>query len=273
MIQIFIKNWSFADIMASDFGLIVCKINSDLGVETSSAGSELNFNTVPVKNGNLYLTTDTTYDTVLESTFQVCKYESKKGVIPISEKEQREISRWLNRKQLSILKLYSDTDMFDYAMFEGSFNINKIVLNGDVIGYELHFISNRPFAFGKPIHKTIKANIANYKYNIIDVSDEVGYIYPTKLKIKCLSSGDLTLHNSIEDRTTIIKNCESGEIITFDKFLNISSSNQTHKIQNDFNYIYFRIANSYTSRNNQITISIPCEIIFEYKPVIKGVSL
>ena len=256
-----------------DFGLIICSVDSSDGINVSSAGSEINFNTVSSMHGNIKHVTNTTYDSVLEANIQICKYDCDLGVVALTIDEKREISRWLNRKEPHILKFISKDETYDYAFFEGSFNISEIQSSGDVIGYELHLITNRPFAIGQPVFKKIVASTANYKYRFYDVSDEVGYIYPKSLVIKCLSDGDLTIHNAIENRTTQIKGCKKDEVITCNGSSIISSSLPSHNIPNDFNFRYFRIANSYENRINDLTISIPCEITFEYVPIVKGVGL
>lgn len=110
------------------------------------------------------------------------------------------------------------------------------------------------------------------KLKIIDESDDIGYIYPD-IQIKCLSSGDLKITNSIENRTTIIKNCSTNEVISVDENLNISTSLSSHKLYNDFNFVFFRIANSYENNQNIISVNIPCEITIKYYPVAKGVGL
>ena len=74
-------------------------------------------------------------------------------------------------------------------------------------------------------------------------------------------------------RTTIIKNCTLNEIITFDEYLNMSTTSSGHKLFNDFNFVFFRISNSYNDRNNTISVNLPCEIEIEYYPIVKGVGL
>lgn len=83
--------------------------------------------------------------------------------------------------------------------------------------------------------------------------------------------GNLDIYNSIEDRHTVIKNCSNGEKITFNDNLVMTTSVDPHKIQNDFNYKPFRISNSYESRKNIISSSIPVRITFEYSPYVKVV--
>lgn len=248
-------------------------------METLNVGAELNFNTVSIQHGALSLNTDISYDSVLETTFHVCKIDCQKNTLEeLSIDEQRDISCWLNRKIPRTLRIISDDPTYDYLFFEGTFNLNKVEINGKFIGYELHFVSNRPFALGTPIRVTINATTPNYTYRLYNESDEVGHIYPKRLYIECLADADsLTITNSLENRITEIKNCSKGEIIIIDDLFNISSQMpddmELHKIQNDFNYIYFRIGSSYKNRLNILTISHPCKIIFDYAPIIKGVGL
>lgn len=263
----------YDSISSEEFGLIVC--GGSGGLETSSPIGEINWNTVAIDHGKKYESTQVTYDSVLETTFQALKYDCKiNDFVPIPFEERRKIARWLQRHDDHMLELLGEDEAYDFIQFEGRFNVSEVIINGIVYGYELHFISNRPFAIAKLAHYEINATSANFvSKKIYDMSDETGFIYPKKFKITCNSSGNLEIHNSIEDRRMIINNCSAGEVITFDDSLNISSSLPSHDIQNDFNYSFFRIANSYTDRLNILTISIPCDIVIEYYPVIKGVGL
>ena len=105
----------------------------------------------------------------------------------------------------------------------------------------------------------------------IDISDEIGYIYPN-LKITINQSGDLILENKSQNCKTIIKNCVSGEVITIDGEAHIISSNKVaHKIYNDFNYSFFKIGNNYDDRMNHITASLPCTVEISYVPIVKDI--
>lgn len=271
------KDFVFAGENLRDYGMIICDFDLSAGVKTVTAGSEINWNQVSTNNGTIHLSTNATYDSVLETTFHICKYtvdNNISNIEPLSFHEQRELFRWLNRKEPYLFRLISDEDYTQsYVWFEGSFNISKIEINSKVYGYELHFVANRPFAVGDlEIIKMHFTETNNLSYSFDDESDEIGYIYPKLITIKCKSDGNLTIHNSIEDRTTEIKDCKDGEIITFDEFFNITDS-LNNAIQDRFNFLFFRIANSYTNRKNKVTTSLPCEITIEYYPIIKGVSL
>lgn len=269
-----ITGFIYDGISSEDFNLFVCGDSSG-GIETSSDGTQINWNTVPVNNGRKYEVTQITYDAVLETDFRVVKLNCETHDFEeLSFEERRKIARWLQRRDDHVLQLIGKDEAYDYIQFEGHFTITDLYVNGKHCGYDLHFTNNRPFATGKLVHYDIHANTANYvSKKIYDISDEEGYIYPKKLQITCKASGNLEIHNAIEDRTLVIKNCSAGEVITFDSSLNFTTSLPSHEIQNDFNYSFFRISNSYTDKQNTLTISIPCDITIEYLPIIKGVAL
>lgn len=266
-------DFEYDGIHARDYNLVICYFDSNPGMEPISIGADLNFNMVSSKHGTIHYITDVTYDAVLETTFQVTKYNCKKGFESFSVDECREITRWLNRNEVHLFKPIGDNPAYDYVCYEGVFNIKEILYNDQVIGFELHFISNRPFALGNPVKRIITATTNGYEYIFRDTSDKEGYIYP-KMTIRFTENTDeLVIHNSIEDRKTKLFNCSKDEEITITDTLQISSSLKSHKIQNDFNYVFFRIANTYKNRINKLTISAPCVITLEYSPIVKGVGL
>ena len=119
-------------------------------------------------------------------------------------------------------------------------------------------------------NKSSKGGDNNYKNNthsISDTSHEEGYIYPyTEIIIN--ENGNLNIYNAIEDRNTYIANCVAGEVITMD-YPVILSSISSHNIQNDFNYNFFRIANTFDYSRNDLTVSLPCTIRATYSPIVK----
>lgn len=106
-----------------------------------------------------------------------------------------------------------------------------------------------------------------YKASLNDTSYEEGYIYP-EMEITIKKNGNLMIHNSIENRETYIANCKANEVITFD-YPVIRSSDSSHNIQNDFNWTFFRIANTYDNSRNDLVISLPCSIKIKYSPIVK----
>ena len=249
----------------SDKGLIICKFGSSGGIETISNGSKITFNKVSVLDGSKHHLVSTQYEDCLETTFQVCKNPCCGNDMEISSSEYRELTRWLSRKKFLKFKVLSK-DYID-LYFEASFNISKIEISGKLCGLELEVVTNRPFALKEPRTVVIKNLEQNGTYSLNDTSHEEGHIYPyTEITIN--QSGNLKIHNALEDRSTYIANCVAGEVITMDYPI-IQSSISSHNLHNDFNWNFFRVANTYEDRRNKLTISIPCTIKIKYSPIIK----
>jgi hypothetical protein len=248
----------------SDFGFVICRFGSG-GLDTVSDGSEITFNTVSVQNGAKNELVSTMYESCLETTIQVCKYSCADDIQEITTSEHRQLTRWLNRKRFLKFKLLDEDNIDLYH--EAIINVSRIEVHGRLMGLELSVFTNRPFALKEPKIITINNTTAEGKHSVTDVSHEEGYIYPhTEIVIK--ENGNLNIYNAIEDRHTYIANCVTGEIITMD-YPVIQSSISSHNIQNDFNWNFFRVANTFENSRNDLTISIPCSIKIEYSPIVK----
>jgi hypothetical protein len=258
-------DFSYGDKNLSDFGFILCNFGGSKGLETVSDGCQIAFNTVPVLGGSKHHLISTEYEECLEDTWQICKHSCNGGVQEITESEHREITKWLNRKRFLKLKILDESHIDIY--YEAVFNISKIKIDGMLFGFELEVRTNAPFAFKESRIINIKNTVKDGKYSINDTSYEEGYIYP-KTEITISKDGNLNIYNSIEDRNTYIANCKKGEIITMD-YPVIQSSISSHNIQNDFNWNFFRVANTYENSRNDLTISLPCSIKLEYSPIVK----
>lgn len=251
----------------SDFGFMICSFG-DKGLETISNGSKISFNTTPIFNGSKSLLIQDKYDDNIETSFAICKnpcVTSSRDVEIITSQDESQIMRWLNRKRFKKFRVLQEG--YEDIYFEGSFNVDKYILDGNVVGFELTFTSNRPYAIYEPIIYNFSIPTENSSYVINDISDEIGHIY-AKVKITCKASGDLIIHNSIEDRNTVIKNCTENEVIELDNPI-ITTSLLSHKIQNCFNFNYVRIANTYENTLNKLTFSLPCEVELSYSPIKK----
>ncbi|MBR4590681.1 MAG: hypothetical protein IKO36_08520 [Bacteroidaceae bacterium] len=263
-------DFQYDDLYLSDFGCIICSFDSGGSTETISMGSEISFTKSAVSNGRRYMITDARYDDCIETEFCICKdpdlvndYEDRFFTL----EEQRDIMRWLNRTEMCRFTIVNDE--FIDIFYEGSFNVDKIELNGNVIGMNLRFTSNRPFALGLDLVYSFRISVIGNSYTIQDSSDEIGYVYPDFV-VTLLSGGDLTITNSFDGRQTVINNCVSGEKITM-KNMVIETSNSTHAktIMNDFNFKFPQICNSYNNAKNTYTFSLPCTVSVTYRPVRK----
>lgn len=257
-------DFEYDGLTLSSYGYMICHFDSG-GMNTISNGSQITFNTIPIQNGKERKMTSVSYDEVLSTTIQICKNPCYNKDMAISVDDIRRLSRWLNRTGYKKLFLLEDDEMTN-IYFEGYFNISRIEKDGITVGLELEFTSNRPFGLMKQNKITINAS-ANTVYHIRDKSDVEGFVYP-KMKITMNSSGTFTLHNAIENRTMQIKNCVAGEVITVN-YPVIESSIASHAIQNDFNWEFFRIANTFNQNMNDIKASLSCKIEIEYSPYVK----
>ena len=257
-------DFEYDNLRLSDFGLIICDFDSS-GSKTIAIGSNITFNTVPTIHGLKHELTSSEYGDCLTTTIQICKHPCKNDYEEISILELRDIMRWLNRKEFHKFKLL-ETEYLDFY-FEASFNVSKIEYNGRIYGLELEMITNRPFALQEPILIKINNTEKNVVKNIASQSDEEGFVYP-EMEIVVNSDGDLEIYNDADKRTMRIANCKAGEVIKANYPI-IETSLLSHKIQNDFNWIFFRINNVFNNKLNNITISLPCEIKIKYSPIIK----
>lgn len=264
-------NFAYDGVYLSDFGCIICSFDSP-GLETLSIGSNITFNKTPVLNGKYHPLVSTAYEDCYEADIQICK--NPKCIIDGCDRyftidEQREIARWLNRNDFCKFSIFDCDEEDEPYYYNGSFNVEKIVLAGNVIGFQLHFTTSSPFAFCAEKIQRFDLASPNLSVRLNDCSDEIGYVYP-EVTIECKSSGDLHIKNSMDKQETVIKNCVSGEIITIkDMIIESSSSAHQNNLMNDFNFRYPKIINTYQQRLNVYTFSFPCKGTFKYNPIRK----
>ncbi len=248
----------------SDFGFMICSFE-DGGMETRSSGGDLEFTTVKQDNGKHWLLTQSGYNSTLTATLYICPSLCETGgIIKVTEEQNRAIMRWLNRPTFCKFKpLRWKYDTFFY----GTFMVKAQTWCGQLVGYELEVITDRPFGLGETQEYSFSVG-ANETYTINDTSDEVGFIYP-EMTVKTTAAGTLRITNSIEpDRRTVINNCEAGELFTF-KHPIVTTSSGAHKVQEDYNYNFPRISNTYENSVNTLTFSLPSEVTISYNPIRK----
>lgn len=254
----------------SDYGFIICNFDGS-SMETVSAGSAITFNKIPIHGGKKYNLTSTQYDECIQSTFSICKNPKiYKDNMQISNDEYRDIMRWLNRRQFLNFQLLGGDDYDgETCFYEASFNVSKIKIDEILYGMELTMETNKPFGYGQEQSVTWVVSDPEKPYILSDISDEIGTTYPS-MEILINANGDFSLYNEMENCTMEIKNCTVGEKITIDGNSQIiQTSMDSHHIYDDFNFEFFRIGNTITSRSNKITCSLPSKIEIRYLPIIK----
>ena len=246
--------------------MLICSFNSP-STENVSVGANINFNLASVPNKDKRLFLGVSYDETLTATFQIAKIDCNNKASEISNIELSYLMRWLSRKDgFYRFKLIQEGFECLYAL--ANFNVQKITIAGRVYGLELTMTALHPYLLEEQEEYNIDLD-ENKQFFLYDNSDEIGHTYPNMI-ITCKSDGDLEITNAFENRTSIIKNCSQNEEITINgEYFIISTSLPSHNIQNDFNYVFPRIANTFNNRENVITANLPCNIRMNWSPVRK----
>ena len=259
----YMNDFSYAGRRLSDFGCIVSYINTSLN-DNISLGSEIKFETIENKNTH-------DYNEPTPITFDICKNPCSNEIKNFSDTEVSYIMRWLNKKRYEkFCPIYEDGSYPD-IYFKGSFNVSAIYGNGGIVGFTLTFTSNAPYGFEN--EKVVIYSLdTNEKFEFYNNSDEFGYLYPVRFELKCGSSGNFMMSNSLDSRNIVkVKNCIDGEIITFncqDKI--IQTDKESHSsICKDFNYNFPRFVSNEYENKNVFTVSMPCEITITYSLIRK----
>lgn len=263
-------DFEYDGLCLSDFGFIICDFNASSGANIVSAGSKITFNTVSRNKGKKYSLSGTQYDECIQTTFDICKNPELYDDLKITRDEYKDLERWLNRHGFFNFQVLNEEDIeYEFRFYKASFNLDKVKINDTLYGIELTMETDKPFGYG--VEKKFSWNIEDISkaVTLIDMSDEIGYIYPSMV-ITCKSSGDFSIYNENEDCTMSIKNCSAGEVLTINgDILDIKSSLSSHRIYDDFNFEFFRIGNTLRNRENKILVSLPCELELKYNPIIK----
>lgn len=266
MIESFV--YDGVDLKESGFSIVSFDGITNGGITTDSQRS---FNQTSLFAGKYHPFLTTTYDTPLIMKFQIMALPCPNGSFrtdnfEITLERMRWLKTWLS--QSKPCRLTIPNSEYEGIVWEGSFNVEEIVMGSKRIGAELTFTSNRPFGFTEV--NGYASVSANGTISLNNTSDEYGYIYPD-LSVTLLGSGDLEITNSFDSRETVVENCVSGEVITFDHLLIISSSVSSHDVSSDFNYVFQRLNRDNESGTNILTFNLPCQVTYSFRLIRKVV--
>lgn len=257
--------------LLSDYGFIICDFNGTSGADIVDAGSKITFNKVSRYRGKQFSLAGTQYDECIQANFHICKNPDIFDDRKITDEEFRKIFRWLNRKEFLKFRVVDNEELCESRFYYSSFNLSKIKIGEILYGIALTMETDKPFAYGNEQIFNFDITDTSNSVLICDYSDEIGYLYPN-VKIVCNKNGDLSISNSFDNSTVLIKNCTAGEeIVLLGSAQIITTSYASHDICDDFNYEFLKIGNSIDSCYNSITISLPCNIEISYSPIIKDI--
>lgn len=253
----------------SDYGCIIADIVTSSN-DSVSLGSNLTFETVRNSSTFIDRIVKVDYEAPATITFDICKNPCI-GATTFTDNEVTFLMKWLNKKSFEKFYPIYDDGSFSNIYFNGSFNISAIRIGSGIVGFTLTFTANSPFGYETEQDLFININEANKTFTFYNNSDEYGRLYPIKFVVTCNVAGNLSISNSLDSGNIVrVNNCAQGEIITFDCYNKIISSNMNHpSLYNDFNYNYPRFVSNEDDNQNVITVSLPCDISITYSLVRK----
>ena len=256
--------------LLSQFGFMICDFNGSSGVTTIDTGYTISFTKIARNSGRHYGLANTQFEDCLTATFQIAKCPDDCLDEEITDDEYRDIVRWLNRHQFLPLRIINEIEQDKQSCYyNASFNIRKIAVNDRLYGLELTVETDAPFGYGFPVNKQWNNLAAGETVDLYDYSDDTKFFVPD-MSIKVLEAGNLKITNSLTGSSMEIKNCSVNEVITiYGDTQVITTSSDSHKIYNDFNFDFLRIGNTYKDKKNVIKVSIPCNLAISYQPIIK----
>ena len=254
----------------SDYGFSICTFDSSSGIKQVSAGSNITFNRISRHTGKIHSLAGTEYDEYITSTFDICKDPCIHDDIRMTNDEYRDVMRWLNRREFLKFQILNEDSMeFDACYYNASFNVEKLALDKSVYGLRLTMETDKPFGYGAPVVRELDFTDTSKKILIRDFSDEIGYLYPS-LVITCKASGTLKIKNDATGAETYFYNVTSGEVITVNgSTMVVTTSVASKNIYDNFNFEFLKICNTLDSRDNYLSVSLPCSIKISYSPIIK----
>lgn len=261
-------DFEYDGICLSSYHMILGEVDGSSGVNILNNGAEISFNTVPFNNGITNKAISSSYNSTLETTFQIIKNPCCESGMIIEPYEFRAICTWLSRSGYHKLRFIGEDTVISTMYYNAAFNLNRIELNGAIIGIECNVITDSPFGYEDDIELTFSGVSNNWTFNVEHFTDVEGFVYP-KLVLTPASSGTLTITNNFDDSQMVIKNCVPNETITIEYPFVVQSSNESHNIINDFNWNFLKLSNTYIVTNNLYTVSIPAIIHFAYTPLVQ----
>ena len=270
----FVTDFEYAEKRLSDFGYVMCHINTESGLRDVDIGCDITFNTVKNNHSSVQYITSSSYDNVYSMSFDIIKSkcDRDRDDIYLTSEEVRRLITWLNRREYRKLKLINATNADMSINYYGSFNVKQI-MNGDkIIGLSLIFTSNAPYGFADEIYLKYDITSENEHFYLSGDGDEIGTIYPKVSVTFKQDCEDFSILNVTTGTTLFLKNCFINETITIDGEHKVILTNtpEHNTLYNDFNYEYLdiQVADDDFSEN-MYEVSAPCLITIEYSPIRK----
>lgn len=262
----------------SDFDMICCSFDSSSGIAEVSSGADVTLNQEKSSGSNKFNLYSTSYDEPLTLPLSIClnpcaNYEN----MDISVEQARKIQKWLSLRNK---KFKLNVIGFEDIYWVGTFTCKQVMLNSSIIGFNLIFTANTPYALQED--KSFNIELSDtLESNIVFTSDVYGYIdvdYVITVKEAGNLKFDTYYYNPDTelytlDREFTVKNCTADEKIYVKGGTQLVTSSRTvHELGKDCNFILPRLVNTYQSDDeevrNKIKSNLKCNVQITYNPTV-----
>ena len=168
-----ILDFTFNGKKLSDFRCICCNFDSSSGTIEVSAGADVTLNQEKPSGSNKFNLYSTSYDEPFTLSLSIClnpcgNYEN----MDISVEQARKIQKWLNLRNK---KFKINAEGYEDIYWVGTFTCKQVMLNGAILGFNLTFTANTPYALQEDELFNIELS-DTLESDIVFTSDVYGYI-------------------------------------------------------------------------------------------------
>lgn len=209
------KSFVFNGINSEDYNVIIGWVESEPDVSTNGLTREVQKSPTNRKKlkDNVY-GTNTTEPIIFN--FSIVRIDDTE----ITREESIRINQWLTSSPLPQLLKFNDCESYMLHYYAICTQIKDIVIGGKLIGKELIFTTNSPYAFMTKVEKTFDITDSHTFYinNTADSYD--GYFYP--IVTITTTSNNIVIENITDkksvtlDLTTVATNTNGNKVIKLD---------------------------------------------------------
>lgn len=261
IIKIYAKSFTYNGTSTKSFGIEMCSFDAPSGYEEVSGGTAVDIDAVKPSRHDKWNFYGAAYSAALSFSVHLMKCDSSEFTLT----EQADIARWLIRQDGFHAFVFEDSDYSSILFYAAGTKMSTLNIGNRAVGIKVDFICNSPFGFSMETENIYEGG---HSYPFENHSEENGYLYPA-LEIKVNTDGAIKIHNTFDDRETVIENCIAGETISLDNESKIIRTDSSHDLSNDFNYKWFRIGRIDENNVNTITITGDCVVKMKYQLIRK----
>lgn len=210
---------------SDDYNLTIAWIDSS-DIDVSENGLNLSLE----KTKNKLSNTTNTYGTQSENiviNFSV----TKKDFTEITRLESIQINEWLTSSSTPKFLAFNDNDSYPLHYYGVCTQIEDVIVGGKLVGKELRFETNSPFAFSKKVEKKYDV-IDSHVFRINNTSNAINNIIYPKIIISATSS-TVVIENVTDKKSVTINTNDIPSESDGVKYIKLNSYNMSATDENN----------------------------------------